>query len=392
MRGIVVANSPLLSFLTACFIGLSVPASAQDAPDNAASAEEEVVRPFVMPDAGPFIPDALSEENTRAINAWLRSGHSDASAEAFSHWNGDGEVPPNCSVCHSGAGFRSFHGLDDSEPGLPEAPIPAGGVVDCETCHAPGLSSITEISLPSGISHPVTGVEAACMTCHQGRAAGSTVGNAVAERPADTPDAELRFVNPHYATAAASWLGGYGGAGYHYDGKTYSGRFFHARPVASCVSCHSPHSLEVKTETCATCHDTDSPRAIRIRKQSYDGSGDMSKGIRSDIQANADTLMDMLVRYTSDVAGTRIIYEPHYPYFFTDANGDGVADTADGGAVSYSAWTPRSLKAAYNWKLVTADPGIYAHNPHYALELLYDSIEDLAGAMDVEMGTLNLMR
>ena len=42
----------------------------------------------------------------------------------------------------------------------------------------------------------------------------------------DTPNPELSFINPHYATAAATMLGGYGG-GYHYPGKDYSGRFLH---------------------------------------------------------------------------------------------------------------------------------------------------------------------
>ena len=390
MRGKIITVSSVLALLFACFLTGTPSAEAQD---SSAPSGEEAVTPFLLPDAGPFEPKSLGEQNTAAITAWLKGGHADATAEAFTHWDDEGAVPPNCSVCHAGAGFRSFHGLDGSEPGLPEAPIPAGGVVDCETCHNDGLASISELTLPSGVVHPVVGVEAACMTCHQGRAAGATVENATASKPDDTVDAELRFVNPHYATAAASWLGGYGGAGYHYPGKTYSGRFFHARPVASCVSCHNPHSLEVKVETCATCHDAETPEAIRIRKQSYDGSGKLSVGIRSDIAANAQLLMETLVTYTGEVAGTALVFEPHYPYFFADANGDGVADQVDGSSVNYAAWTPRSLKAAYNWKLVTADPGIYAHNPHYALELLYDSIEDLAGATDsVDFDSLNILR
>ncbi|PJE28311.1 Class III cytochrome C family protein [Pseudooceanicola marinus] len=390
MRGKFITVSSVLALLFACFLTGTPSAEAQD---SSAPSGEEAITPFLLPDAGPFEPKSLGEQNTAAITAWLKGGHADATAEAFTHWDDEGAVPPNCSVCHAGAGFRSFHGLDGSEPGLPEAPIPAGGVVDCETCHNDGLASISELTLPSGVVHPVVGVEAACMTCHQGRAAGVTVENATASKPDDTVDAELRFVNPHYATAAASWLGGYGGAGYHYPGKTYSGRFFHARPVASCVSCHNPHSLEVKVETCATCHDAETPEAIRIRKQSYDGSGNLSVGIRSDIAANAQLLMETLVTYTGEVAGTALVFEPHYPYFFADANGDGVADQVDGSSVNYAAWTPRSLKAAYNWKLVTADPGIYAHNPHYALELLYDSIEDLAGATDsVDFDSLNILR
>ena len=81
-----------------------------------------------------------------------------------------------------------------------------------------------------------------------------------------------------------------------------------------------------------------------------------------------------------------------YPYFFTDANSDGVIDQAEGKAIAYNGWTPRSLRTAYNWKLVTADPGNYAHNPAYALELLYDSIEDLSDALGIDLEGLNLLR
>ena len=144
------------------------------------------------------------------IDLWSRSGHADRSAEAFSHWNSEGEIPPECSICHSGAGFRSFLGLDGSPRGLPDHPIPIGGVVDCETCHNPKLSTITEITFPSGAKHPVVGVEAACMSCHQGRESGLSVAKAIEGKGDDTPDPTLRFINPHYKLAAATFLGGYG--------------------------------------------------------------------------------------------------------------------------------------------------------------------------------------
>ena len=231
------------------------------------------------------------------------------------------------------------------------------------------------------------------MTCHQGRTAGSNVVKAMGDLDLDEPNADLRFINPHYATAAATWLGGYGGSGYHYDGKDYSGRFFHARPVSSCVSCHEPHTLEVAFEPCLTCHQADSAEGIRIARQSYDGSGNTSKGIKSDLEANAATLLDMIKAYAAEVADAPILYDgTRYPYFFADSNGDGMIDQSDGKAVAYTSWTPRSLRAAYNWKLVTADPGNYVHNPPYMLELLYDSIEDLGGPLGTDMEALNLLR
>ncbi len=349
--------------------------------------------PYVMPKSGPFSPDTVAIQQNEFIAAWARSGHSDASSLAFSYWNEAGTIPPTCAVCHAGAGFRSFHGLDGSTPGRPAVPVPVGGVVDCETCHNAGLASVKAITFPSGISHPVNAGEASCMTCHQGRAAGSAVEKGVASMDADTPNPDLKFINPHYATAAATLLGGYGKMGYEYPGKDYSGRFLHARPVETCASCHDPHSLSVAEQTCLTCHAVGTAKDIRISRISFDGSGDRSKGIHADIAANAARLKKMLEDYAAKVADVPLHYDGHRnPYFFADANGDGVADEADSKPVPYSAWTPRLLKAAYNWKFVNSDSGIHVHNPHYALELLYDSMEDLAGPVGMDFATLNLVR
>ncbi len=357
------------------------------------TAQDESLIPFALPPSGPFTPSEIEVKNSDAITDWFRSAHADASAEAFRHWDEDEEIRPACATCHSGEGFRAFHGLDGSEPGVVEGPIDTGGVVDCGTCHNAGLANITAVTFPSGISHPVQGVEASCMTCHQGRSSGNNVSSAIEGLDLDAPNPELRFINPHYATAAATWLGGYGGAGYHYDGREYSDRFFHARPVSTCNSCHDPHSLEIEFEPCLTCHQADSPADIRIARQSYDGSGNTSVGIRSDIQANAALLLEVIEDYSEEVARAPIVYDgTRYPYFFADSNGDGIIDVSDDNLVNYSSWTPRSLRAAYNWKLVTADPGNFAHNPPYVLELLYDSIEDLSGPLGKDVQSLGLLR
>jgi hypothetical protein len=95
----------------------------------------------------------------------------------------------------------------------------------------------------------------------------------------------------------------------------------------------------------------------------------------------------------ADVAAVPLVYETtQYPNFFVESNGDAVIDEVDGKAVAFNAWTPRSLRTAYNWKLVTADPGNYAHNPQYALELLFDSIEDLSDPLGTDMENPGLLR
>ncbi|MFZ7089932.1 ammonia-forming cytochrome c nitrite reductase subunit c552 [Primorskyibacter sp. 2E233] len=383
----------VFAFVALFLIGINLEPSRSFAQENDGAVDEAAEPMFTMPKSGPFAPESISIPNAKAIAAWSRSGHADASSEAFTHWDEEGEIPAVCATCHSGMGFRSFHGLDGSPKGLSEEPFPIGGVVDCETCHNPGMSRITEIALPSGIEHPVSGGEASCITCHQGRASGAQVEKAVAGIPDDAPSDKLRFVNPHYNIAAATNLGGYAKLGYEYPGKIYSGRFNHAKPVATCVSCHEPHELTVAQSTCLTCHQTGDPKAIRIARQSYDGSGDTKKGLYQDISANTDLLMSLIQDYATEVAGQAIIYDgARYPYFFADANADGLVDEADGRAVAYSAFTPRLLKAVYNWKFIKADPGIHVHNPHYALELVYDAIEDLTQALGRDMSEYGLLR
>ncbi|MFN4154633.1 MAG: cytochrome C [Paracoccaceae bacterium] len=381
-----------ISLVSVLFAG-SYAVLGQSSPDVAEPAEDTPNIPFAIPLAGPFNAAEIEVKNAQAITDWFRSGHADSASDAFSRWDGEEQITPACATCHSGEGFRDFHGLDGTEAGVLNGPIKPGGVVDCATCHNAGLANVTEITFPSGLSHPVQGVEASCLTCHQGRTSGKQVVKAVEGLDLDTPNPELKFINPHYATAAATWLGGYGGAGYHYEGKTYSGRFFHARPVATCNSCHQPHTLEVAFQPCLTCHQGDDPQAIRISRQSYDGSGDTAKGIRADILANAATLLDTVKGYAADVALAPMVYDgTRHPYFFADANGDGLADQTADGPVVYQSWTPRSLRAAYNWKLVMADPGNYAHNPAYMLELLYDSIEDLSTPLGRDFGAMGLLR
>lgn len=325
------------------------------------------------------------DPNIEEIALWARSGHANFHSQSFSYWNDSGVIPPVCATCHSGAGFRSLYGFDGSDAGLPQSPVPVGGVVDCDTCHNPGLPGLTEINLASGSPHPVSGFEAACMTCHQGRAAGATIDRAVGSAPDDEVNPELSFVNPHYATAAASLLGSAGALGYQYPGRRYEPRFLHAPSVTTCTSCHDPHSLEVAEDTCLTCHQTGDSRAIRISRVSYDGSGNLSQGIHRDIAANRERLFALIADYASEIAGTPMVYVGRHPYFFSDHNRDGQPDQQEGAPVAYASWTPRLVKAVYNWKFTGSDAGIHVHNPHYALQLLYDSAEDLSQALGREL-------
>lgn len=123
----------------------------------------------------------------------------------------------------------------------------------------------------------------------------------------------------------------------------------------------------------------DDPEKIRLSlKEDYDGDGDATEGLAGEVETYKEKLYAAIQAYAKDVAGVGIVYNPvAYPYFFADADGDGKADTSDKGPVAYASWTPRLLKAAYNYQYAVKDPGAYAHNARYVLQAMYDSILDL---------------
>ena len=314
---------------------------------------------------------------------WAKSPHARADAEAFNHWNKDGKIPVQCAGCHSTPGFLDFVGADGSAPGKVDKEAATGTLIYCSACHNEMTRELTAVTFPSGLRVEDLGANARCMTCHQGRAAGSDVDKAVAGMDRDKVSPKLEFINVHYRAAGATLMGSLARGAYEYDGKSYASRRRHPEPFNQCTGCHELHTVAPKVGECAACHkqvtDADSLRAIRESKIDHDGDGDVGEGIAREVdQLNARLLVGIKA-YARTVAGKAIAYDAKaFPYFFNDANGNGVAD-ADEAKVpnKYNAWTPRLLKAAYNYQFVAKDPGAYAHNPAYVLQILHDSLEDI---------------
>jgi len=86
-----------------------------------------------------------------------------------------------------------------------------------------------------------------------------------------------------------------------------------------------------------------------------DDDGDVSEGVASEISAIHDQLNKVIVDYASSISKQPIIYDAHaYPYFFND-----------------------------NYQFVAKDPGAYAHNPDYVIQLLIDSINDVGEVLEL---------
>lgn len=92
-------------------------------------------------------------------------------------------------------------------------------------------------------------------------------------------------------------------------------------------------------------------------------------------------LLPAIQAYAETTAGTPLAYDPAtYPYWFTDTNGNGEVDEDETGNDNrYMSWTPSLLRAAYNYQYVANDPGAFAHNNPYILQVLYDCLEAIGG-------------
>ena len=336
---------------------------------------EVMVEPEVAPSAVSVIP--YEEE-------WANSPHNDTEAEAFTHWDEDdpAEVSTRCAKCHSTPGYLDFIGADGSEAGVVDVAAPLGTTVECAACHNPATAAMTSVTFPSGVEVMGLGDEARCIQCHQGRSSKLTVDEGIIEAgldpvaDLDTVSEEVGFSNIHYFAAAATQYGTEAMGGYEYDGKAYDAKFDHVEGYDSCIDCHNSHTLEVKIDECVECH-VDAETAedlVDIRMAGslvdYDGDGDMEEGIMFEIQGLQEMLYTAMEAYSTETAGSTIVYDSHaYPYFFDDAG------------ERYASWTPRLAQAAYNYQVSQKDPGEFAHGGKYTIQLLYDSIESLNEGM-----------
>ncbi len=334
----------------------------------------------------------LEELRIPFLEEWLASPHADATSRSFRYWDGADPplVPIACAKCHSGHGYDHFLGLDGSEPFDVSAPAEPG-VITCNNCHNPVSMAQTAVEMPSGVILTGLGHEATCMECHQGRASGVAIAAAIDRADVVDHDQVMEaqpFLNIHYYAAAATLYGGEALGGFQYPGQFYQPRFEHVPGFATCQGCHDPHSLQLDVVSCATCHvgveTVADLRDIRMEGSlvDYDGDGDITKGIYYEIVNLQDMLFELIQAYATDVVGEPIGYFDAHPYFFYDLDGDGVIAPEE--AVrpnAYLSFTPRLLAAAYNYQVVKKDPGAYSHNPKYSIQLLHDSLVDLAEAL-----------
>jgi hypothetical protein len=336
--------------------------------------------------------DSIADLNAARAEGLTRidAGHFAGSEETFRYWDEDGQVPGSCSKCHSATGLPTFlkEGANISQP-------VSNGFM-CTTCHdaVPGYTryEVGAVTFPSGAQLDTASPDAnLCLNCHQGRESTVSVNRVIAGLDRDTPADQVGFRNVHYFAAGATLFGGEARGAYQYEGREYVGRFEHVASYDTCVECHDAHTLEVQVQDCTACHQgIDDLRGIRTSETDHDGDGDIEEGLSEEITALREMLYAALQAYAAEVLGTPIVYDGHsYPYFFVDTNANGEADEGElTFANRYLSWSPRLLQAAYNYQYAAKDPGAFAHNGKYVLQVLYDSLADLATQVPVDIGGL----
>ncbi len=378
----------------ALFAAIQVTAAPAAQTATATPAPKATPVPVVVDTANPTVP---------YLKDWQGSGHADSTAMAFRDWDETDPqaVPATCAKCHSSGGYQDFLGADGSTAGKVDKPAAVNTVVDCVACHNPVTLHKTSVKFPSGVELKNLGDESRCMECHQGRESKLSVDKQITDTfkltPADedtvvkplvTKDAAGKavtttfgFRNVHYFAAAATQYGTLVKGGYEYDGQSYDGKFQHPAPYDTCIGCHNSHTLKLDVAQCATCHagvkTTEDLAKIRMNGSlvDYNGNGDAKEGIGAEMAGLQAQLLTAIKAYAKEVAKVDIGYDAAtYPYWFADANANGKLDK---GEKSYSTWTPRLLKAAYNYQVATKDPGTFAHNAKYIIQLQHDSIADL---------------
>jgi hypothetical protein len=308
-----------------------------------------------------------SEEEIEA--RWQTSAHADSESRSFTRWNDEDppEIPERCAKCHSTHGYRDFLGLEGATAGQVNKPAPVGTTIECEACHNKVAGNKTGAMMPSGMELSGLTQEANCMECHQGRASGVQVNEAIAGLPLDKVNTELSLPNIHNNPAGPILFGTQAHGGFEYEGRDYLDRYLHVIQFETCQQCHDAHSLGIKVEQCSACHrGANSVKAlanIRTSNIDYDGDGNIAEGMAGEIATMQDRLLLAMKAYAALAEGVDDI---EYDGGFIDANGE-----------KDSTWTPRLLKAAHNFRMAALDPGSYAHNGRYIIQLHYDSLADL---------------
>lgn len=334
-------------------------------------------------------------EDLTINNEWYESGHANVLAGAFTSTNVSGNV---CQRCHSSAGFANYVSAGNTAYPMWDTTSIGKALshITCTACHD-GTAYPTETSLllrKSGIANFISGnanstgtgftsfegalnagASASCIVCHQGYLSGYTLYNTMIAKtsvdlcnPIDNstslkdggggPTAISRNQTHYLASAAVL----FGMKGFEYNATSVTtgyytpGNPFHQSLL--CVGCHmsgGSHEMRPSIDVCRGCHgQVESFEDIgAFRDMDGDGIAGRPK----------DEIDGLISKINAELTARGVIVYTSWPYY----------------RKSVSDWTEYELIAAFNADFIHHDPGAYAHNFRYAVQLLRDSYAILNG-------------
>jgi trimeric autotransporter adhesin len=289
--------------------------------------------------------------NEKIRAEWAASRH----AIPGKSWSGrDFKTESGCVQCHTTTGFATY-AADRSSAAWGVASDKSKELLTCVGCHSDisagtvrSVGRVTPYAADPGYTTPEAGRSNLCVPCHSGTSNGKSIEARLAAAADFT---RTGFISPHYLSAAGS-LNARGG--YHFPGRSYSQGSTHVKVGMNggsgpCISCHrtssSGHSFRSGADTlCAGCHGT----ALTAGQLSEDRG----------------SYLNALVVLRAQLAAKGFVYSDSTRSFANTNWGAG-----QGGG--------NTMGAAFNFVLLANEPGAYTHNPEYARQLIFDSIDFL---------------
>jgi trimeric autotransporter adhesin len=306
-----------------------------------------------------------SATNSTRRQEWSHSKHAALAAPAWSAE--DFKTKSGCVQCHSTTGFLAYStGKITAAWGV--ASDKTKEALTCIGCHKDIATGAVRSIAPlrpyadDPYLNRDLGTSNICMPCHSGRKNGASI---TAQLAALADFGNLPFIDPHYRAAGGTL---HGKAGYHFVGPTgysfYSsnghrrlgfGDLNGSGTSGPCVACHrtstNPHSNEPLISTlCGNCHGASfTGERLSADKAAYGNALGVLNAMLT-VKGYSYAAPDRLAPATPRFSATN---------WGSDRAG---ADT---------------MGAAFNYALLIAEPGAYAHNPAYARQLILDSIDYL---------------
>jgi hypothetical protein len=204
-------------------------------------------------------------------------------------------------------------------------------------------------------------------------------------------NAGVTNVSAHRLEAASTLYGSAAGSWYQYAGKTYVATFTHgatATANGSCITCHNPHTLEIKLATCQGCHGTSASAAVDPDGIVTTWSTPAGSSTWTATPFNAKQDVDVLASALAATLQSKGVCFPSQAIGGTAVTPYSYSGTCS--TTTKASLTPRLLRASFNYgAYLQGDPGAWAHNPDYVKQVLYDSITDLGGTPPGTVSVLN---